>query len=82
MNLALWIAAGVLAAVLLVAAINKLVIPQEKLATFPGGDGSKTSAPALPRRSHHPCIRAGNCEGYLPGCFHHVSQRTSVYSSS
>jgi len=37
MNLALWIAAGVLAAVLLVAAINKLVIPQEKLATFPGG---------------------------------------------
>jgi len=37
MNLALWIAAGVLAAVLLVAAINKLVIPHEKLATFPGG---------------------------------------------
>jgi hypothetical protein len=37
MNLALWIAAGVLAAVLLVAATNKLVIPQEKLATFPGG---------------------------------------------
>jgi hypothetical protein len=37
MNLALWIAAGVLAAVLLIAATNKLVIPQEKLATFPGG---------------------------------------------
>ncbi|HEX3921592.1 MAG TPA: DoxX family protein [Streptosporangiaceae bacterium] len=37
MNLALWIAAGVLAAVLLVAAINKLVIPREKLAAFPGG---------------------------------------------
>ncbi|HEY2130572.1 MAG TPA: DoxX family protein [Streptosporangiaceae bacterium] len=37
MNLALWIAAGVLAAVLLVAAINKLVLPQEKLAAFPGG---------------------------------------------
>ncbi len=37
MNLALWIAAGVLAAVLLVAASNKLFIPQEKLATFPGG---------------------------------------------
>jgi hypothetical protein len=37
MNLALWIAAGVLAAVLLVAATNKLVIPQEKLAAFPGG---------------------------------------------
>jgi hypothetical protein len=37
MNLALWIAAGVLAAVLLVAAINKLVIPREKLAALPGG---------------------------------------------
>jgi hypothetical protein len=37
MNLALWIAAGVLTAVLLVAAINKLVIPWEKLAAFPGG---------------------------------------------
>ena len=37
MNLALWIAAGVLAAVLLVAAVNKLLIPREKLATFPGG---------------------------------------------
>jgi len=37
MNLALWIAAGVLAAVLLVAAINKLVMSKEKLATFPGG---------------------------------------------
>jgi hypothetical protein len=37
MNLALWIAAGVLAAVFLVAATSKLVIPQEKLATFPGG---------------------------------------------
>jgi hypothetical protein len=38
MNLALWIAAGELAPVLLVAATNKLVIPKEKLATFPGGD--------------------------------------------
>jgi hypothetical protein len=37
MNLALWIAAGVLAAVLLVAAINKLVMSKEKLAAFPGG---------------------------------------------
>ncbi len=37
MNLVLWIAAGVLAAVLLVSAINNLVIPREKLATFPGG---------------------------------------------
>jgi hypothetical protein len=37
MNLALWIAAGVLAGVLLVAATNKLVIPREKLAALPGG---------------------------------------------
>jgi DoxX-like family len=37
MNLALWIAAGALAAVLLVAATNKLVIPREKLASVPGG---------------------------------------------
>jgi DoxX-like family len=36
MNLALWIAAGVLAGVLLLAATNKLVIPKEKLATIPG----------------------------------------------
>jgi hypothetical protein len=36
MNLALWIAAGVLAAVLLVASISKLTMPKEKLATFPG----------------------------------------------
>jgi len=37
MNLALWIAAGVLAAALLVAAANKTLIPREKLATLPGG---------------------------------------------
>jgi DoxX-like family len=37
MNLALWIAAGVLAAVLLVAGTNKLAMPKQKLATFPGG---------------------------------------------
>jgi hypothetical protein len=36
MNLLLWIAAGVLAGAFLVAAANKLVIPKEKLATFPG----------------------------------------------
>ena len=35
-NLLLWIAAGVLAGAFLVAATNKLVIPKEKLATFPG----------------------------------------------
>lgn len=37
MSLALWIVAGVLAAVFLVAAVNKLVIPKEKLVTAPGG---------------------------------------------
>jgi hypothetical protein len=37
MNLALWIAAGVLAAVFLVAAVNKLVLPRERLVTAPGG---------------------------------------------
>jgi DoxX-like family len=36
MNLALWIAAGVLAGVFLLAATNKLVIPKEKLAAIPG----------------------------------------------
>jgi hypothetical protein len=36
MNLLLWIAAGVLAGAFLVAAVNKLVIPKEKLVTFPG----------------------------------------------
>jgi truncated hemoglobin YjbI len=37
MNRALWIAASVLATVLLVAAVNKLVLPKDKLAAFPGG---------------------------------------------
>jgi DoxX-like family len=37
MNLALWIAAGVLAAVLVIAAVNKLVLPKERLVTAPGG---------------------------------------------
>lgn len=37
MNLALWIAAGLLIVVFLVAATTKLVIPREKLATAPGG---------------------------------------------
>jgi hypothetical protein len=36
MNVALWIAAGVLAAVLLVAGITKMLMPKEKLLTFPG----------------------------------------------
>lgn len=37
MNLALWIIAGLLAAVFLLAGTNKLIIPQEKLARAPGG---------------------------------------------
>jgi uncharacterized membrane protein YphA (DoxX/SURF4 family) len=37
MNLALWIIAGLMAAVFLVAGVNKLFIPQEKLAKAPGG---------------------------------------------
>jgi DoxX-like family len=36
MNVALWITAGVLAAVLLIAGISKLFMPKEKLLTFPG----------------------------------------------
>jgi hypothetical protein len=37
MNLALWIIAGLLAAVFLFAGANKLLIPREKLAKAPGG---------------------------------------------
>jgi hypothetical protein len=37
MNLALWIIAGLMAAVFLLAGANKLLIPQEKLAKAPGG---------------------------------------------
>ena len=37
MNTALWIIAGLLATVFLVAGSNKLLIPQEKLAKAPGG---------------------------------------------
>ena len=37
MNLALWIVTGLLAAVFLVAAVNKLFLPKEKLAAAPGG---------------------------------------------
>ena len=38
MNIALWIIAGLLAAVFLIAGANKLLIPQEKLAKAPGGE--------------------------------------------
>src|SRR4051795_4414009 len=37
MNAALWIVAGLLAAVFLLAAFNKLFVPREKLAKAPGG---------------------------------------------
>ena len=37
MNLSLWIIAGLMAAVFLLAGANKLLIPQEKLAKAPGG---------------------------------------------
>ena len=37
MNIALWIIAGLLAAVFLIAGANKLFIPQRKLAKAPGG---------------------------------------------
>lgn len=37
MNIALWIVAGLLAAVFLFAGTNKVVIPRAKLATAPGG---------------------------------------------
>jgi len=37
MNLALWITAGLLAAIFLLAGTNKLLIPYEKLAKAPGG---------------------------------------------
>jgi hypothetical protein len=41
MNLALWIVTGLLAAVFLVAAVNKLILPKEKLAAAPGGAWSE-----------------------------------------
>ena len=37
MNLALWIVAGLLAAIFVLAGTNKLFIPQKKLAKAPGG---------------------------------------------
>jgi hypothetical protein len=38
MNLALWIVAGLLAVVFLIASVSKLVVPKEKLAAAPGGE--------------------------------------------
>ncbi len=37
MNLTLWIVAGLLAVVYLASGAGKLIVPKEKLATFPGG---------------------------------------------
>ena len=37
MNLALWIVTGLLATVFLIAGVNKLLLPKERLATAPGG---------------------------------------------
>jgi hypothetical protein len=49
MNLALWIVAGVLAAVLLVASISKLFMSKEKLATFPGSGWVEDFSPGAGR---------------------------------
>jgi hypothetical protein len=47
MNLALWIIAGLLAAVFLLAGANKLFIPQRKLAKAPGGGWVLDFSPAF-----------------------------------
>jgi hypothetical protein len=49
MNVALWIAAGVLAAVLLVAGISKMLMPKEKLLTFPGSGWVEDFSPGALR---------------------------------
>lgn len=47
MNTALWIIAGLLAAVFLIAGANKLFIPQEKLAKAPGGGWALDFSPSV-----------------------------------
>jgi hypothetical protein len=47
MNLALWIIAGLLAAVFLLAGSNKLFIPHERLAKAPGGGWVNDFSPAF-----------------------------------
>lgn len=42
MNVALWICAGLLSAVLLLAGIGKLVVPKQKLSQMPGATWTKT----------------------------------------
>ncbi|MEV0174255.1 DoxX family protein [Streptomyces sp. NPDC050803] len=47
MNLALWIIAGLMAAVFLIAGANKLLLPYEKLAKAPGGGWVLLFSPGL-----------------------------------
>lgn len=47
MNLALWIIAGLLATVFLVAGVNKLFIPRDKLGKVPGGGWVLDFSPAF-----------------------------------
>ena len=49
MNTALWIIAGLLATVFLVAGSNKLFIPREKLAKAPGGGWCRWPQPGWQR---------------------------------
>jgi hypothetical protein len=51
MNLALWIAAGLLAVVFLVAGVGKVIMPRRSWPPSAAGDGSKISAPAPSRPS-------------------------------
>ena len=51
MNLALWIAAALLAAVALTGGITKTFVPKETLAALHGGDGPGTRASASSRPS-------------------------------
>ncbi|MFJ5775356.1 DoxX family protein [Streptomyces sp. NPDC093094] len=47
MNLALWIAAGVLAAVALTGGLTKAFVPKEKLAAVQGGGWTGTASPGF-----------------------------------
>lgn len=47
MHLALWIVAGLMAAIFLLAGANKLFIPQEKLAKAPGGGWALDFSPGF-----------------------------------
>ena len=49
MNLTLWIAAGVLASVALLAGTTKTFVPKEKLASFHGGEWTRDFDPAFVR---------------------------------